>query len=80
MIQGCEKSENWQFIYQGTDLSNFVDADTLGLRHQASTNKTNLKQKFEVISEHTIRFRMADPKADKNKMTESFIEDLEEGD
>ncbi|MFA6839099.1 MAG: hypothetical protein WCR12_09710 [Dysgonamonadaceae bacterium] len=43
MIQGCEKSENWQFIYQGTDLSNFVDADTLGLRHQASTNKTNLK-------------------------------------
>ncbi|ULB35210.1 vWA domain-containing protein [Proteiniphilum propionicum] len=77
MIQELEKSENWQFIYLGTDLNNFSDADTLGLKYQASSNKTNLKQKFNVVSEHSLRFRIADPEENKDRMMEAFIDDLE---
>lgn len=76
MIQELEQSENWQFIYLGADLVNFADADTLGLRHKVFSKKSNLKQKFDVVSDHTIRFRMADPDKDKSNMWNDFIDDL----
>ena len=76
MIRELEQSKNWQFIYLGADLENFADADTLGLRYKVSTRKSNLKQKFEVVSENTIRFRMANPDKDKNEMMEDFMFDL----
>lgn len=68
MIQEREQSENWQFIYMGADLDNFADADILGLRHKVSSKKMDMKKKFDVISEHSIRFRMADPDKDQDSM------------
>jgi uncharacterized protein YegL len=76
MIQELEQSENWQFIYLGADQENFADADTLGLRHKVFSKKSNLKQKFDVVSDHTVRFRMADPDKDKSNMWNDFIDDL----
>lgn len=76
MIQELEQSENWQFIYLGTDLENFADADTLGLRHKISSKKIEMKKKFDVISEHTVRFRMANPDKDQNSMWNDFMDDL----
>lgn len=79
MIQELEESENWQFIYLGTDLNNFADADALGVRYQASSNKRDLKRKFGVVSEHSLRFRQVDTNGDKTKMMKAFIDDLECG-
>ena len=76
MIQELEQSENWQFIYLGADLENFADADTLGLRHKISSKKIEMKKKFDVISEHTARFRMANPDKDQNSMWNDFMDDL----
>ena len=76
MIQELEKSENWQFIYMGADLDNFADADILGLRHKVSSKKMDMKKKFDVISEHTVRFRMADPDKDQDRMWNDFMCDL----
>ena len=76
MIQELEKSENWQFIYLGADMENFADADTLGLRHKVSSKKMDMKKKFDVISDHSIRFRMADPDKDQNSMWNDFMCDL----
>ncbi|MCK9437964.1 MAG: VWA domain-containing protein [Synergistaceae bacterium] len=76
MIQELEKSENWQFIYMGADLDNFADADILGLRHKVSSKKMDMKKKFDVISEHSIRFRMADPDKDQDRMWNDFMCDL----
>ena len=76
MIQELEQSENWQFIYLGADLENFADADTLGLRHKISSKKIEMKKKFDVISEHTVRFRMANPDKDQNSMWNDFMDDL----
>jgi uncharacterized protein YegL len=76
MIQELEKSKNWQFIYLGADLNNFADADILGLSHKVSSKKMDMKRKFDVISEHTVRFRMADPDKDQNSMWNDFMDDL----
>ena len=76
MIQELEKSENWQFIYLGADMENFADADTLGLRHKVSSKKMDMRKKFDVISDHSIRFRMADPDKDQNSMWNDFMCDL----
>ena len=76
MIQEREQSENWQFIYMGADLDNFADADILGLRHKVSSKKMDMKKKFDVISEHSIRFRMADPDKDQDRMWNDFMCDL----
>ena len=76
MIQEREQSENWQFIYMGADLDNFADADILGLMHKVSSKKMDMKKKFDVISEHSIRFRMADPDKDQDRMWNDFMCDL----
>jgi uncharacterized protein YegL len=76
MIQELEKSENWQFIYLGADLNNFADAEILGLKNKVSSKKKDMRKKFDVISDHSIRFRMADPDQDQDSMWNDFMCDL----
>ena len=76
MIQELEQSENWQFIYLGADLNNFADAEILGLKNKVSSKKKDMRKKFDVISEHTVRFRMANPDKDQNSMWNDFMDDL----
>ena len=78
LISDREKNKKWQFIYLGADLSNFSDADSLGIKNKASSVKNNLRNKFNVISEHTIFFRMADPDDYNDQMMEDFMNDLED--
>jgi len=81
MIRELEQSKKWQFIYLGADLENFADAEILGLRHKVSSRKSELKKKFDIVSEHTTLFRMAAPDEDSEFMMKLFIDDLEkEGD
>jgi len=76
MIQELEQSENWQFIYLGADLNNFADAEILGLKNKVSSKKKDMRKKFDVISDHSIRFRMADPDQDQDSMWNDFMCDL----
>lgn len=76
LIEKHEQNKNWQFIYLGADLSNFADADTLGIRNRSSSKKSNLREKFNVISEHTMRFRSADLVDDKDCYMSQFMDDL----
>jgi hypothetical protein len=76
MIQELEQSENWQFIYLGADLNNFADAEILGLKNKVSSKKKDMRKKFDVISDHSIRFRMADQDKDQNSMWNDFMCDL----
>jgi len=79
MIRELEQTKKWQFIYLGADLQNFADADTLGLRHKASTRKSDLKRNFDVVSEHAARFRIAEPDEDIEILMKGFVDDLEKG-
>jgi uncharacterized protein YegL len=76
MIEELEQGKKWQFIYLGADLDNFADADSLGLRYKVSTRKSDLKRKFDAVSDNTLRFRMADPDEDQSDMWNDFIDDL----
>ena len=79
LIEKHEKSEAWQFIYLGADLSSFADADTLGIRHRASSSKANLKEKCGQVSEHTVYFREAkNLNANMDEYVAKFIEDLDD--
>lgn len=76
MIRELELTRNWQFIYLGADLDSFADTEALGLIHKVLSRKSSLKQKFGVISEHTVRFMQAEPDADEGILMEAFMEDL----
>lgn len=76
MIGELEQSKNWQFIYLGADLKNFADAETLGLNYKVSSRKSDLKQKFDVIAEHSVKIMMAEPSADQYTMMQDFVDDL----
>lgn len=78
LIQKHEQNENWQFIYLGSDLSNFADAEALGFKYKASSYKANLQQKFNIVSEHAILFRKCNLKEDKEQMMSDFVADLED--
>lgn len=78
LIEKHERNEDWQFIYLGADLSNFSDADDLGIRHRASSRKANLKEKFGKVSEHTAFFRSANLHQDIDLLMKDFIDDLED--
>ena len=78
LIQEHEQNENWQFIYLGSDLSNFADAEALGFKYQASSYKANLQQKFNIVSEHVILFKKCNLKEDKEQMMSDFVADLED--
>jgi hypothetical protein len=78
MIQEHEQNENWQFVYLGTDLSNFADAGALGFKYKASSYKVNLQQKFSVVSEHAILFKSGDLKKNKEQLMSDFVAELED--
>lgn len=78
LIEEHEQNENWQFIYLGSDLSNFADAEALGFKYKASSYKANLQQKFNIVSEHAILFRKCNLKEDKEQMMSDFVADLED--
>ena len=78
LIQEHEQNENWQFIYLGSDLSNFADAEALGFKYKASSYKANLQQKFNIVSEYAIFFKKCNLKEDKEQMMSDFVADLED--
>ncbi len=79
LIEKLEKRETWQFIYLGADLSSFADADTLGIRHRASSSKANLKEKFGKVSEHTAYIRKAEKLSlNMDHLMSKFMEDLDD--
>lgn len=78
LIHGHEKNENWQFIYLGADLSNFTDADDLGIKYRVSSRKSNMKGMFNKVSDYTALFRSADLMESGDSLFEEFMEDLED--
>jgi uncharacterized protein YegL len=76
MIHELEQNGNWQFIYLGAEVSNFSDADSMGVYNKIAMDKTKMKSKFDVISEHTMRFKVADLGREQEKLWSDFMKDL----
>ncbi len=61
-----EELLKWNFIYLGCGLNDFSDAELLGIQHQASSRKEHLMEKWDNLSEYSVRYRNCkDQSADK---------------
>lgn len=78
MIASHENLLNWKFIYLGTGLSDFIDADLIGMKYRASSRKDNLKSKFDNVAESTIRYRRMDSSNDLNENIKVLMNILED--
>ncbi len=56
LISSHEKKQHWDFVFLGSGLDNFSDADMLGIKYRASSNKANLKSKFGGISNYFVSY------------------------
>lgn len=59
MIKHQEEKYNWTFIYMGVDLTSKEDADKLGIKISAFSNKSEINNHYEVINSATTKLRLA---------------------
>jgi hypothetical protein len=69
--------ENSDEIEQVNAIANTIsDADSMGVYNKIAMDKTKMKSKFDVISEHTMRFKVADLGREQEKLWSDFMKDL----
>jgi uncharacterized protein YegL len=56
LIATHEDLLKWYFIYLGSGLTDFADADRLGLKFRASSQKANLRSNFDSVAESTVMY------------------------
>lgn len=71
LIATHEKLLNWTFIYLGSGLSDFADADSLGIKHRVSSPKMKLRSNFIDVAESSLFYRKSNKDSD-----EEIIDDL----
>jgi len=62
---------HWSFIFLGSGLKDFKDAESLGIKHRANAPQWKLKSNINHVAESSIRFCMS-----REKNDEEFIENL----
>ncbi|MFZ4413809.1 MAG: vWA domain-containing protein [Bacteroidales bacterium] len=68
LIATHEDLLKWYFVYLGSGLNDFSDADHLGLKYRATSQKINLQSNFNSVAESTVLFR----RCDDNNMDETI--------
>jgi len=56
IIETHEKLLKWNFIYLGTDIKDFSDADALGIQNRIDYKRNRMASKFDTIADSTIMF------------------------
>lgn len=75
IIFSHETTMGWNFIFLGSGLDDFTDADVMGMRYRAKTSKSKLTETMDVISSSTINFHVA-PKTETKKVMEDMVDEL----
>ena len=60
LIATHENLLNWDFIFLGAGLDDFVDADLLGIQNQAAFKKSSLRNSFSHIADSNIQYCMSE--------------------
>lgn len=74
-ISKHEKLLFWSFIFLGSGLESFKDAEALGIKNRANAPRYKLKTNINLVSESAIRFRKSNAK-DDNDIIENLVLDL----
>ncbi|HHU26643.1 MAG TPA: VWA domain-containing protein [Bacteroidales bacterium] len=75
LISSREELMGWNFIFLGSGLDNFADADVMGARYRARTSKKQFTAAMDRISDHSLFFRIAGKK-DEKAVLENLMSDL----
>ena len=76
MIATHENLLNWDFIFLGVGLSDFADANLIGIQNQAAFRKSNMRKSFDKIADNNIAFCLSENHVDYDIAT--LVEDLNE--
>lgn len=79
LIATHENLLNWGFVYLGTGLKDFTDADLLGLKNRVNYETPSWKRAFNTVADSSIRFRKSNPKENDQIMFD-LISDLNDED
>jgi hypothetical protein len=59
MIKHQEEKYSWTFLYIGTDISNTIDADRIGIGRKFATVRSKLGNSYDTINSAVTSYRFA---------------------
>lgn len=68
-----EEEMNWSFVFLGSELQNFRDADDLGIKNRAYSSKEKMRDSFDSLSNSSWRYKRSMYLSEKH-----FMDDLTE--
>ena len=74
-ISTHEELLNWSFIFLGSGLDNFQDAESMGIKYRANAPAWKLKKNIDHVAESSIMFCMS-PNRDEKEIIENLVSDL----
>lgn len=74
-ISTHEELLNWSFIFLGSGLDDFRDAEALGIKYKANAPAYKLKSNIERISESSMRYCMSS-EMDEKEMLDDLVKNL----
>lgn len=76
-ISTHEELLNWSFIFLGSGLESFKDAEAMGIKNRANSPRFKLKSNINHVSESSIMYCMS-PDKDEKEIIENLVSDLNE--
>ncbi len=74
-ISTHEELLHWSFIFLGSGLDNFQDAEAMGIKNRANAPAWKLKKNIDHVAESSIMFCMS-PETDEKEIIENLVSDL----
>ena len=74
-ISTHESLLNWSFIFLGSGLESFKDAEALGIKNRANAPQYKLKSNINHVAESSIMFCMS-PEVDEKEIIENLVSEL----
>ena len=74
-ISTHEELLHWSFIFLGSGLSDFKDAEAIGIKNRANAPQWKLKSNINHVAESSIMYCMS-PDMDEKEIIENLVSDL----
>ena len=76
-IRVHEVEMKWSFVFLGSDLDNFSDADAMGINNRTYSSKEKMRDSFDSLSNSSCIYKRKSFK-DENQFMEDLMSDLKE--
>lgn len=74
-ISTHEELLNWSFVFLGSGLSDFKDAEAMGIKNRANAPAWKLKKNIDYVAESSIMFCTL-PETNEKKIIENLVSEL----